>query len=118
MIQVAAPSNLFADGYDADALRGRHYIARMQNGFHSSVFDVHFSFNHGHPRTFRARVHRQNRYGYADRAIRSTNIPVPGVTLRGLHNDAALIEMDVCIPTPGTDSQFPALIHFNLRSLE
>src|SRR5207247_1834688 len=34
MIQVAAPSNLFADGYDADALRGRHYIARTQNRFH------------------------------------------------------------------------------------
>src|SRR6266403_1351340 len=118
MIQVAAPSNLFADGYDADALRWRPYNYQKQNGFHSSVFDVHFSFNHGHPRTFRARVHRKNRSGYGDRAIRSTNIQVPGVTLRGLHNDAALIEMDGCIATAGADRLVCALTHFHLSSHE
>ena len=118
MIQVTAPSNLFADGYHADALRGCHYLARMQNRFHSSVFDVHFSLNHRHPRTFRARVHRKDGSRHGDRAIRSTNIQVPGVTLRGLHNDAALIEMDGCITTAGADRQFCALIHFHLRSIQ
>src|SRR5207248_1411399 len=78
MIQITAPSNLFAHGYHADALRGRHYLARMQNRFHSSVFDVHFSLDHDHPRTFRARVHRKDGSRHGDRAIRSTNIQVPG----------------------------------------
>src|SRR5256885_10296643 len=116
MIQVTAPSNLFADGYHADALRGRHYLARMQNRFHSSVLDVHFSLNHRHPRTFRARVHRKDGSCYSDRAIRSSNIQGPGVTLRALHNDPDLIDMASWLTTSGADMQLYALIHFHLGS--
>ena len=118
MIQVAAPCNLFAHGNKADALRCGHLIARVQNGFQSSVFNVDFSLNHGHARPFGTGIHGKDRSGDGYQAIRSTNVQVSGVTLRGFDDDATLVEMDRCVATAGADRQFCTLIHFHFRALE
>jgi len=93
------PSNLLANGHHADALRCRHHIARVQNGFRSGVFNVDFSLNHGHARTLWCRSSRKRRPRDSYRAIRGANVQVPGSTLRGLHDDASLVEMDRRIAT-------------------
>ncbi len=118
MIQVAAPSNLFADGNEADALRGGHLIAGVQNGFRPGMLNVDFSLNHGYARAFGTGIYRKNCSRDSYRAIRSADVQMPGVAFRRLHDDAALVEMDGCVATAGADRQFRALIHFHLGTLE
>src|SRR5258707_991655 len=77
-----------------------------------------FALNHGYARPLGARVHGKHRSRNRDGAVRSTNVQMPGVTLRGLHDNAALVEMDGRIATAGADRQFRALIHFHFRAFK
>jgi len=118
VIEIVAPADLFANRNKADALRCRHLIARVQNGFRPSMLNVNFAFNHRHARAFGAGVHGKDRAGDGYRAIRSTHVQVPGATMRSLHDDAALVEMNGGVATIRADRQLSALIHFHFRAVE
>ena len=118
MIEVVAPSDFLADGNKADARCCSHLIARVQNGFQPSMLDVDFSLNYGDARAFCAGVHGKDRAGDGYGAIRSADVQVACLTMRGLDDDAALIEMDGGVATVRADGQFRALIHFHFRAVE
>src|SRR5271165_1474410 len=103
VIEIVAPSNLLAYGDKADAHCGGDLVARVQNGFQPGVLDVDFSFNYGDAGAFGAGVHGKDRAGDGYHAIRSADIKVAGATMRGLDDDAALVEMDGGIATVCAD---------------
>src|SRR5580704_6269484 len=48
VVEVVAPADLLADGNSPNTLCCRDLITGVQNGFHTSVLDVDFSFDYGH----------------------------------------------------------------------
>ncbi len=118
MIEIVAPADFLADGNKADARRCGHLIARVKDRFRSRMLDVDFSFNYGDARAFGAGVHGEDRAGDGYRAIRSADVQVAGAAMRGLHDDAALIEMDGGVAAIRADGQFRALIHFHFGAVE
>ena len=82
------------------------------------MLDVDFSLNDGDTRSFGARVHGKDRAGDGYVAIRSADVQVACLTMRGLDDDAALVEMDGGVATVRADSQFRALIHFHFGAVE
>ncbi len=84
----------------------------------SGVLNANFPFDHRHTGAFSAGVHRENRPGDGYGAIRSAHIQVAGMTLCGLHDDAALIEMNCGVATIRADGQFSTLIHFHFGAIE
>src|SRR5580700_12260908 len=82
------------------------------------MLNVNLPFNHGHAGTLGAGVHGKDRAGDRYRAIRSANIQMPRLTMRGLHDDAALVEMDGSVAAVRADSELSALIHFHFRAVE
>ena len=118
MIEVVAPSDFLADGNQPDARRCGYLIARMQNGFLPRMLDVNFSFNYGDSRAFGAGVHGEDRARDGYGAIRSADVQVTCVTMCGLHDNAALIEMNGGVAAIRADGQFRALIHFHFGAVE
>src|SRR5882757_2234748 len=43
---------------------------------------------------------------------------MPGATLRSLHDNVALVEMDGCVAAAGAHRQFSSLIHFHFRAIK
>src|SRR5580658_8492119 len=117
MIEVIAPADFLADGNKANARGGCHLVARVQNGFLPRMLDVDFSFNYGDARAFGAGVHGKHCASDSYVAIWSADVEMAGATMRGLYNDAALIEMDSGVATIRTDGQLRALIHFHFRAV-
>ncbi len=103
MIEVVAPADLLADWNGPNALRCRDLIARVQDGFQPRMLDVDFSLNDGDARAFGAGVHGKDRAGDGYVAIRSADVQVAGLTMRGLDDDAALVEMDGGVATVRAD---------------
>src|SRR5580692_1947249 len=116
--EVAAPANLLADGNGPNALRCRDLIARVQDGFHARVLNADFSLYHRDTRAFSAGVHGKDRTGDRYRAIGSANIQVPMQTMRGLDNDAALVEVDGGVAAVRADGQFRTLIHLHFGAVK
>src|SRR5580698_10447882 len=118
MIEVVAPADFLADWHKADARRCGHLIARVEDGFRSRMLDADFSFNYGDTRPFGAGVHGEDCAGDGYRAIRSADVEVTGAAMRGLDDDAALIEMYGGVAAIRADGQFRALIHFHFGAVE
>src|ERR1700722_6108604 len=118
MIQVIAPADLLANRNKTDILRGRHLVARMQYRFRTGVLHVNFAFNYGDARALRARVYGKDRASYGHSAIRSADIQVSGLTMRGLHDDAALVEVNSGVATVRADREFSALVHLHFGTVE
>ena len=82
------------------------------------MFDTDFSLDHGYARAFGARVHGKDGSGNGHRAIRRAHVQMAGMPFRGLHDDAALVEMNGGVTAACTDGQFRALVHFHLGAVK
>src|SRR5271163_3587820 len=103
MIEIVAPADFLADGNKTDARRGCHLVARVQNGFLTRMLNVDFSLDDGDTRAFCAGVHGKDCAGDGYVAIRSADEQVACLTMRGLDDDAALVEMDGGVATVRAD---------------
>ena len=114
-VQVAAPRDLVPDGpYAHRRVRGE-LVSGPEAPLGPSLNDPHVALDHRDPRALEATVDREDRAGDVDGAVARGHHQVADPALGRLDDDAAPLEVDLCVLAAGGDAELRSLAQLHDR---